>query len=76
MSDTVTIDPRPTAKLAVERGKSARKTHPPASFPHRLTVCFAPDQVENLQLVKTAFRAANPTQSGWHLTHFAAPMDS
>jgi hypothetical protein len=58
MSDTVTIDPRPTAKLAADRGKSTRKAQPPASFPHRLTVCFAPDQVENLQVAKVAFRAS------------------
>jgi len=57
MSDTVTVTQSPIPKNAERQRKLARKSQPP-QFPARLTVCFADDQVENLQQVKKAFRCS------------------
>jgi hypothetical protein len=57
MSETVTQAPPPVGARYEAARKSVRKS-PPPSFPHRLTVCFAPDQIENLQQVKKAFRCS------------------
>ena len=43
MSDVVTPD--------------AHRLRKPPEFPHRLTVCFAPDQVESLAQAKKTYRA-------------------
>ena len=57
MSEVVTASPQSIPKNAERQRKSARKCQPP-QFPARLTVCFADDQVENLQQVKKAFRCS------------------
>ena len=39
-----------------QTGGAAHRSHPAPQYTHRLSISFAPDQVQNLQLVKTAFR--------------------
>lgn len=56
MSDTAVTEPRPTLHLAEGQRKRTRKAQP--EYPFRLTFCLAPDQYENLQVVKKAFRAS------------------
>jgi hypothetical protein len=57
MAETVTATAPLVGAQYAATPKPARKSQP-AQFPHRLTVCFAPDQIENLQQVKKAFRCS------------------
>jgi hypothetical protein len=57
MSEVVISSPASIPKSAERQHKLARKSQTP-QFPARLTVCFADDQVENLQQVKKAFRCS------------------
>jgi hypothetical protein len=55
MSDIVTPNAPHMGARYENAPKPVRKS-PPPQFKNRLTVCFADDQIENLQLVKKAFR--------------------
>ena len=57
MSQAVLTEPHAVPQFADERRKTVRKSTP-AQFPHRITFCMAEDQVENLQMVKKAYRAS------------------
>ena len=60
MSDSVIAEPRPTLSLAEKAPKSAAKkqtTQP--QFPFRMTVCFAPDQIETLAVARRIYRCTN-----------------
>ncbi len=56
MTDTAAIEPRPTLKLPEGKRKTARKSQP-VKFPCRISVCFAPDQIQTLAQAKEIYRA-------------------
>jgi hypothetical protein len=57
MSETVTSNAPNMGRQYEVPPKPARKSQP-VQFPHRLSICFATDQIENLQQVKKAFRCS------------------
>jgi len=57
MSDAVIVEPRSIPRFAEEQRKPVKKTQPP-QFPHRVTFCLAPDQVETLTQAKKIYRAS------------------